>query len=74
MLYLWISRFILRNYIAQKAIEKAEQGDYTEVQKVLKLLETPYDHSGIEVFNNSSTEGVNLKYGNLSLFSLWYTI
>lgn len=70
MLFLCISRFILRNYIAQKAIEKAEHGDYTEVQKVLKLLETPYDHSGVDVFNSSSTEGVNLKYGNFSLFSL----
>lgn len=70
MLFLWISRFILRNHIAQKAIEKAEHGDYTEVQRVLKLLETPYDHSVIEVFNSSSTEAVNLQYGNFSIFSL----
>ncbi|XP_022088573.1 selenoprotein O-like isoform X1 [Acanthaster planci] len=35
-------RFILRNYIAQNAIEAAEKGDFTEVQRVLKLLETPY--------------------------------
>ena len=35
-------RFILRNYIAQNAIAAAEKGDYSEVQRVLKLLETPY--------------------------------
>lgn len=35
-------RFILRNYIAQNAIEAAESGDFTVVQKLLKRLETPY--------------------------------
>ncbi|KAL2102289.1 hypothetical protein ACEWY4_001457 [Coilia grayii] len=35
-------RFILRNYIAQNAIEAAEKGDFSEVQRVLKLLERPY--------------------------------
>ncbi|XP_055859967.1 protein adenylyltransferase SelO, mitochondrial-like isoform X2 [Biomphalaria glabrata] len=36
-------KFVLRNYIAQNAIAAAEKGDYSEVRKVLKLLETPYD-------------------------------
>ena len=35
-------RFILRNYIAQNAIEAAEKGDYSEVQRVLRVLESPY--------------------------------
>lgn len=35
-------RYILRNYIAQHAIDLAEKGDYSEVRRVLKLLETPY--------------------------------
>ena len=35
-------RYILRNYIAQNAIEAAEKGDYSEVRRVLKLLENPY--------------------------------
>lgn len=35
-------RFILRNYIAQNAISAAEEGDFSEVQRVLKLLENPY--------------------------------
>ncbi|XP_072020102.1 protein adenylyltransferase SelO, mitochondrial-like [Amphiura filiformis] len=35
-------KFVLRNYIAQNAINAAEKGDYSEVQRVLKMLETPY--------------------------------
>ncbi|KAG5267314.1 hypothetical protein AALO_G00220370 [Alosa alosa] len=42
-------RFILRNYIAQNAIEAAEKGDFSEVQRVLKLLERPYSaQPGVE--------------------------
>ena len=33
---------MLRNWIAQQAIEKAERGDFNEVQRVLKLLEHPF--------------------------------
>ncbi|KAF8789037.1 Protein adenylyltransferase SelO like protein [Argiope bruennichi] len=36
-------RFILRNYIAQEAIEKAEKGDYSSVRRLVKILENPYD-------------------------------
>lgn len=35
-------KYVLRNYIAQGAIEAAERGDFSEVRRVLKLLETPY--------------------------------
>lgn len=35
-------RFILRNYIAQNAIEAAEKGDFSEVHRVLKVLQKPY--------------------------------
>ncbi|GFS02277.1 selenoprotein O [Elysia marginata] len=38
-------RFILRNYIAQNAIVAAEKGDYSEVQNVLRLLESPYSET-----------------------------
>ena len=40
--FLLIARYVLRNWIAQQAIEKAEQGDYSEVQRVLKLMEHPF--------------------------------
>ncbi|XP_012412039.1 protein adenylyltransferase SelO, mitochondrial [Trichechus manatus latirostris] len=35
-------KYVLRNYIAQTAIEAAENGDFSEVRRVLKLLEAPY--------------------------------
>jgi uncharacterized protein YdiU (UPF0061 family) len=35
-------KFILRNYIAQQAIEAAENDDFTEVQHTLQLLQHPY--------------------------------
>ncbi|XP_060068717.1 protein adenylyltransferase SelO-like [Ylistrum balloti] len=36
-------RYVLRNWIAQKAITKAEDGDFSEVVKVLRVLERPFD-------------------------------
>lgn len=42
-------KYILRNYIAQKAIEMAEKGDYSEAQRVLKLLEDPYAQQGLRL-------------------------
>jgi uncharacterized protein YdiU (UPF0061 family) len=36
-------KYILRNYLAQQAIGKAEQGDYSEVQRLHALLQKPYD-------------------------------
>jgi len=35
-------KFILRNYLLQNAIAKAETGDYSEVTKLLELSRTPY--------------------------------
>ncbi len=36
-------RFVLRNYLVQQAIERAEQGDYAEIGRLLDLLSRPYD-------------------------------
>jgi uncharacterized protein YdiU (UPF0061 family) len=36
--------FVLRNHVAQKAIEKAEQGDYSEVNRLLKRCLNPYEN------------------------------
>ncbi|XP_014674524.1 PREDICTED: selenoprotein O-like isoform X2 [Priapulus caudatus] len=38
-------RFVLRNYMAQNAIDAAEDGDFSEVQRVLRLLEKPFSSS-----------------------------
>lgn len=35
-------KYILRNYLAQTAIEKAETGDYSEVNNLLTILQKPY--------------------------------
>lgn len=43
-------RVVLRNYIAQNAIEAAENGDFSEVQRVLKVLEKPFSaQPGLEL-------------------------
>jgi serine/tyrosine/threonine adenylyltransferase len=36
-------KFVLRNHLAQSAIERAESGDFGEVQQLLKVLERPFD-------------------------------
>ena len=36
-------KYILRNYLAQQAIERAQNGDFSEVSKLLAILEQPYD-------------------------------
>eukprot|EP00095_Tigriopus_kingsejongensis_P008406 maker-scaffold9_size846264-snap-gene-6.16 protein:Tk08406 transcript:maker-scaffold9_size846264-snap-gene-6.16-mRNA-1 annotation:"hypothetical protein LOTGIDRAFT_122035" len=35
-------RYILRNWIAQKAIEMAEKDDFSEVEKLLRILKKPF--------------------------------
>jgi serine/tyrosine/threonine adenylyltransferase len=36
-------KFVLRNHLAQSAIERAQQGDFGETQRLLKVLERPFD-------------------------------
>ncbi len=36
-------KYVLRNYLAQLAIDKAETGDFSLVHELLDLLRTPYD-------------------------------
>ena len=36
-------KYILRNYLAQIAINKADNGDYSEVKRLLQLLQSPYE-------------------------------
>jgi uncharacterized protein YdiU (UPF0061 family) len=36
-------KFVLRNHLAQAAIERAQQGDFTETTRLLKVLEHPFD-------------------------------
>ena len=44
-------KYILRNYLVQTAIEQAEQGDFTEVDSLLILLQNPFaDQPDCEVY------------------------
>ncbi len=36
-------KFILRNYLAQRAVAQAEQDDYSEVDRLMSILKKPYD-------------------------------
>jgi serine/tyrosine/threonine adenylyltransferase len=36
-------KFVLRNHLAQTAIERAQAGDFGETQRLLKVLERPFD-------------------------------
>ena len=36
-------KYVLRNYLAQTAIERAQAGDFGEVRTLLTVLERPFD-------------------------------
>ena len=36
-------KFVLRNHLAESAITRAREGDFSEVQRLLKVLQRPYD-------------------------------
>jgi serine/tyrosine/threonine adenylyltransferase len=36
-------KYVLRNYMAQIAIDKATAGDYSEIHRLMQLLKKPYD-------------------------------
>jgi uncharacterized protein YdiU (UPF0061 family) len=36
-------KYVLRNYMAQMAIDLADQGDYSLIEEIHQLLKNPYD-------------------------------
>ena len=36
-------KYVLRNYMAQLAIEAADKGDYTVISELFNLLKNPYE-------------------------------
>lgn len=54
--------YILRNYMAQTAIELAEKGDYSEVRALYKLLQRPYDvQEGMDAYTSRPPEWASRK-------------
>lgn len=46
-------KYILRNYLAQQAIDKAQEGDYSELEALSLLLRSPFDeHIEFEHYAN----------------------
>jgi uncharacterized protein YdiU (UPF0061 family) len=49
-------RFVLRNWVAQRAIDAAARGDYAFVNRVLSRLENPFDEKfGVQGLANSTS-------------------
>ena len=44
-------KYVLRNYLVQTAIEKAQNKDFSEVGRLFTLLQNPYsDQPGMEAY------------------------
>lgn len=57
-------KYVLRNYLAQQAIEKSEQGDHSMVNELLDVLRKPYDEQpGKEHLNQKRPEWAKHKVG-----------
>ena len=53
-------KFILRNHLAQNAIEKAQNDDFSEIEKLLHILSSPYEEqSEYEVYAKPPPPGIN---------------
>jgi uncharacterized protein YdiU (UPF0061 family) len=52
-------KYILRNWIAHEAIQKAKKGDYAMVQEVYEVLKHPYDELSQEISDKYAVNAPN---------------
>ena len=56
--------YVLRNYLAQVAIEKAEQGDYSPLHELFEVMKAPYDEQpGFEKYAEKRPDWAREKAG-----------
>jgi len=61
-------KFILRNYLAQQAIEKAESGDFSMVMTLAEVLRNPYEEQhSFESLSEKQPENFRKASGNCAL-------
>jgi uncharacterized protein YdiU (UPF0061 family) len=57
-------KYIIKNYMLQEAIEKAHEGDYSLVNDLLKIAQSPFDeHKDFERYANPTP----MKFANIRL-------